>query len=121
MRAARLLAYMAAAALAIAAASCAHRLAPPAGYEWGLPVYPGAKMTGSSVAKESFAIYRTNDAIDDVDAWYRSQLPPSTPHNYDAAKRLSTFAIFDAHAQRSVHLQSDGSTTTITLTKLDTR
>ena len=121
MRAARISACVATAALIVAVASCAHRIAAPAGYEWGLPVYPGAKMTGNSVAKESFAIYKTNDAIDDVDAWYQTQLPPSTPHNYDAAKRLSTFAIFDAHAQRSVHLQSDGTTTTITLTKLDTR
>ncbi len=107
------------AACVIAAAGCAHRLAPPAGYQWDMPVYPGAKVEGKSAAKASFVLYRTPDTIDDVYAWYVAQLPQGTAHAYSPEKHQATFALFDARARRTVHIQSDGSSTAIILTKLN--
>ncbi len=57
------------------------------GDDTGLPKYPGAELTepGATVeiespAEDSVAItvakYRTNDAIDKVDGWYRERLGP---------------------------------------------
>jgi len=111
----------AAAALAVlflAAGGCAHRPTPPAAWLWDLPVYPGATLAGKSAAAASFVLYRTGDSLDDVYAWYLAELPQGTPHAYSSAKHQATFALFDAHAQRSVHLQSAGSSTAIVLTRV---
>lgn len=82
---------------------------------WGLPVYPRASFEGVSRSNASMAIYRTADKLDDVDAWYAAELPRGTMHAVSAAC-CATFAIFDAHERRTVHLESDGRTTTILLT-----
>ena len=85
---------------------------------WGLPVYPRASAAGASTAKASFALYSTKDRFDDVYAWYEAELPPGTPHAYSSARGQATFALFDARSQRTVHLETRGSTTTIMLTDL---
>jgi len=108
-----------AAAWCIVAGGCAHRLAAPAGQQWDMPVYPGAKVEGKSAAKASFVLYRTTDAIDGVYDWYVAQLPAGTPHAYSPEKHEATFALFDARSRRTVHIQSDGSSTDIILTKLN--
>lgn len=110
---------MLAVACVVAVAGCAHRFAPPAGYQWDMPVYPNAKFEGKSTAKASFVLYRTNDAIGDVDAWYAAQLPKDTPHAYSPEKHQATFALFDARSRRTVHIQTDGASTDIILTKLN--
>jgi len=108
-----------AAACVTLSGGCAHRLAAPAGHQWDMPVYPGAKFEGKSDAKASFVLYRTNDTIDDVYAWYVAQLPQGTPHAYSPEKHEATFALFDARSRRTVHIQRDGSSTDIILTKLN--
>jgi len=105
--------------LACLIAGCAGGHKPPAGYEWGLPVYPGAVVDGKGAARASFALYHTRDAVEAVDRWYAAELPAGTPHANDVARQTSTFAIFDAHSRRTVHIEREGSTTAIMLTKLD--
>jgi hypothetical protein len=107
----------AAAAAALCLAACAPHLLPPASMRWGLPVYPRASFEGASQAGASVAIYRTADKIEDVDAWYAAELPRGTMHAVSAG-RSSTFALFGPRERRTVHLQSDGRTTTILLTEV---
>src|ERR1700730_6007190 len=102
----------------IAAAGCGHKPAAPSGYLWNLPVYPNAAIAGKSTAKASFVLYRTPDSLDDVYNWYVAQLPRDTPHAYSALKQQATFALFDAHARRTVHIKREGASTVIFLTKL---
>ena len=105
--------------LAIAlCAGCAPARRAPAGYQWGLPVYPGAVVVGKSSAKASFVLYRTDDAVESVDAWYTAELPTSATHAYDLAHDRSTFALFDAHDRKTIHIEREGSATAIMLTEL---
>ena len=97
---------------------CAPRLRAPSGWQWHMPVYPGATLQGKSTAKASFFLYRTADAIDDVYGWYLAQMPPGTPHAYSAAKHEATFALFDPRSRRTVHIERNGSSTMILLTNL---
>jgi len=106
-------------ALALAAACGPARL-PPAGYQWGVPIYPGAAAVGRSAAKASFILYRTDDPVRTVDAWYAAELPSRASHAYDVAHDRSTFALFDAHDRRTIHIEREGSTTSILLTNLAT-
>ncbi|HET9341987.1 MAG TPA: hypothetical protein VFO25_03580 [Candidatus Eremiobacteraceae bacterium] len=99
-------------------AACAPSLRAPAGHQWGLPVYPGAVVTGKSSSKASFVLYRTDDPVETVDAWYAAELPKSASHAYDAAHDRSTFALFDPHSRRTVHIEREGSSTAILLTDL---
>jgi len=99
-------------------AACAPSLHAPAGYQWGLPVYPGAVVTGKSSSKASFVLYRTGDPVETVDAWYAAELPKNAAHAYDAAHDRSTFALFDPHSRRTVHIEREGSSTAILLTNL---
>jgi hypothetical protein len=108
----------AAAIAALVAGACAAHPKTPPSTRWGLPVYPGAVIVGSSSAKASFAIYQTKDPLDTVYAWYVAELPPQTPHAYSGAKRQATFALFDARSRRTVHLEARGSATSILFTDL---
>jgi hypothetical protein len=112
-------AFLLAAFVFLAATGCAHRLRAPSGWQWGIPVYPDAELQGKSTAKASFFLYRTTDSIDDVYAWYVAELPPGTPHAYSAAKHQATLALFDPQSQRTVHIQQEGPSTAILLTKLN--
>lgn len=105
-------------AIVIAASACAHRLAAPAAWQWGMPVYPGSTLQGKSSAKASFVLYSTRDPLDDVYAWYLAQLPSGTPHAFSEQKQQGTFALFDAHGRRTVHVEREGATTAIMLTNL---
>ena len=109
------------AALTLVCASCARRPDPPTAWQWGIPVYPHATVIGSTRAAASFVLYRTGDAVADVDAWYAAELPKGTQHAYDAAGQQSTFAVFDAGARRTVHVQREGSATAILVTKLQAK
>lgn len=100
------------------AAACAPTHHPPAGYQWGLPVYPGAVAAGRSAAKASFVLYRTDDPVRTVDAWYAAELPSRASHAYDVAHDRSTFALFDPHDRKTVHIEREGSSTAILLTNL---
>ena len=100
----------------IIAGACAHHLAAPAGWSWGLPIYPGATLQGASTSKAAFVLYRTQDSLADVDQWYAAQLPRGTPHAFSATSQQATFALFDAHTRRTVHVQREGSSTAILLT-----
>lgn len=106
------------AALIALSAACAPSLHAPAGYQWGLPVYPGAVVTGKSYSKASFVLYRTDDPVVTVDAWYAAELPKNASHAYDAAHDRSTFALFDPRSRRTVHIEREGASTTILLTDL---
>jgi hypothetical protein len=106
-------------ALAVAlCAACAPARRAPAGYQWGLPVYPGAVVVGKSSAKASFVLYRTADPVETVDAWYVAELPTSASHAYDIAHDRSTFALFDPHDRKTIHVEREGSATAIMLTDL---
>ena len=106
-------------AFAIAlSAGCAPAHPAPTGYQWGLPVYPGAVVVGKSSAKASFVLYRTDDPVETVDAWYVAELPASASHAYDLAHDRSTFALFDAHDRKTIHIEREGSATAIMLTDL---
>ncbi|HYK53057.1 MAG TPA: hypothetical protein VEV38_05965 [Candidatus Eremiobacteraceae bacterium] len=106
-------------ALAIAlCAACSPARRPPAGYQWGLPVYPGAVVVGKTSAKASFVLYRTDDPVETVDAWYVAKLPTSVSHAYDLAHDRSTFAVFDAHDRKTIHIEREGSATAILITDL---
>lgn len=90
----------------------------PAGYQWGLPVYPGSAIVGKSSAKASFVLYRTDDPVETVDAWYVAELPTSASHAYDLAHDRSTFALFEPHDRKTIHIEREGSATAIMLTDL---
>jgi hypothetical protein len=106
-------------ALSIAlSAACAPSLHAPVGYQWGLPVYPGAVVAGKSSARASFVLYRTDDPVETVDAWYAAELPKNAAHAYDAAHDRATFALFDPRSRRTVHIEREGSSTAILLTDL---
>jgi hypothetical protein len=81
-------------------------------------VYPGATLAGKSLSKASFVIYRTKDPLGHVYDWYVAELPSGTPAAFSASKGEATFALFDTRARRSVHLQTEGSSTVILLTDL---
>jgi hypothetical protein len=83
-----------------------------------LPVYPGAVVVGKSSARASFVLYRTDDAVETVDAWYMAELPTSASHAYDLARDRSTFALFDARDRKTIHIEREGSATAIMLTDL---
>lgn len=84
-----------------------------------MPVYPNATLVGKSTAQGSFFLYRTADSLDDVYAWYVDELPPATPRVLSVTKKQATFALFDRHGSRTVHLQTEStSTTSILLTKI---
>ena len=121
MRSARAMALAAIVALLVSA--CSHAAGPPAAWHWGLPVYPGASLAGSSSAHASFVLYHTGDPVQTVDAWYQRYLPArSTQHAYDQSGERSTFALFDATgASRTVHIEREGALTAILLTKVDAR
>ena len=104
--------------LACALVACSHAPPRPAGYQWGLPVYPGATVAGRSTAKASFVLYRTDDDVAMVDAWYVAELPKNASHAYDAVQGRSTLALFDARGRRTVHIERHGSVTSIMLTSL---
>lgn len=99
-------------------AACAPPHRAPAGHVWGLPVYPGAVVVGKSSARASFVLYRTGDPVETVDAWYAVELPSTASHAYDATHDRSTFALFDPHNRRTVHIEREGSSTAILLTIL---
>ena len=101
-------------------AACSHRPQPPTAWQWGLPVYPNAALQGKSAAKASFVLYRTSDSLDAVYRWYLDVLPKDTPHAYSALKQQATFALFNARARRTVHIEREGSSTVILLTNLTT-
>jgi hypothetical protein len=103
-------------AAALSIAGCGHQLKAPSSMRWGLPVYPGSVIVGSTNAKASFAVYSTPDSLDTVYAWYIAELPPQTPHAYSSAKHQATFALFDARARRTVHLEDRGAATAILFT-----
>lgn len=98
--------------------ACSHSPKGPAGFVWGLPVYPGAALVGKSTSHASFVLYRTNDAAATVDAWYAAELPKSASHAADLTHERSTFALFDVQGRRTVHIERDGATTEIMLTDL---
>lgn len=102
-------------------AACASHADAPAGFEWGLPVYPHTTLVGKNASKASFALYHTTDSVETVTAWYESQLPGDAQRAVDTARDQATFALFDKHSRRTVHIQREGSTTSILLTKLITR
>lgn len=109
------------AAIALALCGCAHahrRPAAPSNWQWGMPVYPGARLAGKSVSTASFVLYRTQASLGDVYDWYVAELPAGTPHAFSASKRQATFALFDARARRTVHIEAEGSSTVILLTDL---
>lgn len=105
-------------ALACASAGCSKPHLAPAGQKWGLPIYPHASVIGTSAATASFVLYRTADDVSTVDAWYAVELPRGVSHAYDAARGRSTFALFDPHDRRTVHIEREGSYTAIMLTEL---
>jgi hypothetical protein len=105
-------------AAAIVTAACAHAPDPPAGYRWGIPIYPRAAAAGSETSKASFVIYKTDDPVDAVDAWYAAELPRGTQHAYDAERRQATFALFDRDGRRTVHIEREGASTIIEITRL---
>jgi hypothetical protein len=102
----------------IVATACAHAPDPPAGYRWGMPVYPHAAAAGSNTAKASFVLYRTGDPVAAVDAWYAAELPPGTQHAYDAKRGQATFALFDRAGRRTVHIEREGASTVIEITRI---
>ena len=103
------------------ASGCASRADSPAGFEWGLPVYPHTSLVAKNASKASFALYHTSDSVKTVTAWYESQLPGDAQRAIDTHREQATFALFDKGSRRTVHIQREGSTTSILLTKLITR
>jgi len=103
------------------ASACTSRADAPAGFEWGLPVYPRATLAGNTASKASFALYHTADPVQTVAAWYASELPANAQRAIDEKREQATFALYDKHSRRTVHIQREGSTTSILLTKLVTQ
>lgn len=99
-------------------AACTPARRAPMNYQWGMPVYPGAIVAGTSAAKASFVLYRTGDSVEAVDAWYAAELPAHTSHAVDIAHDRSTFALFAPHDRKAVHIEREGAATTILLTRL---
>jgi len=106
------------AAVILLASGCAHRMPAPAAWQWGLPVYPASVMQGRTDARASVALYRTSDSFEDVDAWYLASLPPGTAHARNAEGKQATFALFDERSRRTVHIQAEGTSTVILLTRI---